>query len=389
MQTRTAGFGASRSEPGFDGARASSREAERKSRRPGLRRRVSLLDIALFASQLRAMVGAGIAINEALGLLSRAARSQTPALARALGDIRDDVEQGHTLAYAFRRREDVFGRLAVEMIATGEATGTLERALGDIAEDCEQRHRNRTSFVTALVEPALIVATGIMVSYILLTVTVPQFKTLYEAFTRTGRLPLPTRLVMATSDLLVSNAGVLGAVALIGALVAFAVAVKRNDALRFRVHAMVLRLPVAGDLALMDSVARAVRTIAVVYRSIGEIPLGLELARQTVPNVVIAAAFARVREDVADGRMVWEAMRDTAVLPEVAVFMTKSGEETGQLDTMLTKLAETFETRVKFLQERLLAGLRYGLLVLMGGFVMCLMLAMYLPIFSLIEQMRR
>ncbi|HQR38906.1 MAG TPA: type II secretion system F family protein [Blastocatellia bacterium] len=388
MRTQTADYRSSATARGFDQPGTAANES---ATRPGTwrARRVSLLEIALFASQLRAMVGAGIAINEALGLLARASRAQSAALAVALEAIRCDIEEGHTLAYAFRRREDVFGRLPVEMIATGEATGTLEATLGEIADDCEQRHRSRASFASALIEPALIVVTGVVVSYILLTVTVPQFKTLYEAFTRTGVLPLPTRLVMSTSDALLSDVGIASCVLLVSLAVALTFAVRRNVKLRYKVHAAMLRIPMLGELVLMDSVARASRTIAVVYRSIGEIPLGLELARQTVPNLVIAEAFTSIREDVCDGRMVWEAMRDCGDLPEVAVFMTKSGEETGQLDTMLAKLAETFETRVKYLQERLLAALRYGLLLMMGGFVMCLLLAMYLPMFSLIEQMKR
>jgi type IV pilus assembly protein PilC len=128
--------------------------------------------------------------------------------------------------------------------------------------------------------------------------------------------------------------------------------------------------------------------MAVVHRSIGEIPVGIELAARTTPNLRVAEAFERVGEAVYDGRQVWEAMRDTELLPELCVFMTKSGEESGQLDALLSKLADTYETNVRFRRERLLAVLRYGLLLVMGGFVMFLMLAMYLPVFSLISELR-
>lgn len=352
-------------------------------------RHVSLLDVALFAEQFRALVSAGIPVTESLGLLARAMRPNAPRLADALDEIRADVEEGRSLGDAFRSQEPVFGRLAVEMIATGELTGTLEQTLHDLADDCEHRHRNRATFMSALIEPVLIVVLGVVVAYILVTVTVPQLKTLYEGLTRTGVLPLPTRMVLAASDFLVSGLGILTTIGMVVGALAFAVAVTKNEQLRYRFHTVILRVPIVGELALFDAVGRGCRTMAVVHRSIGEIPMGIELASQTTANLRVAAAFEEVGEAVYDGRMVWEGMRDTEVLPELCVFMTKSGEESGQLDTLLLKLADTYETAVRYRRERLLMALRYGLLLVMGGFVLFLMLAMYLPAFSLIEQLGR
>jgi type IV pilus assembly protein PilC len=316
-------------------------------------------------------------------------RADAPRLADALAVIREDVEDGSTLGAAFGRHEAVFGRLAVEMIATGEVTGTLERTLRDLAEDCEHRHRNRATFVSALIEPGMIVALGVVVSYILVTFTVPQFKTLFESLTRGGALPLPTRLVIAASDFLTSGAGLAATAGVIAVAAALTLGFARSERFRYRVHAALLRVPLVGELALLDAVGRGCRTMAVVHRSIGEIPLGVELAAKTTSNLRVAEAFTAVGDAVYDGSPLWKAMRATEVLPELCVFMTKSGEESGQLDTLLLKLADTYETSVRYRRERVLTALRYGLLVLMGGFVMFIMLAMYLPVFSLIDQMRR
>lgn len=351
--------------------------------------RVRHLDIALTATQLRAMIGAGIPVNEALGLVSRASSGHAPGIALALERIRATVEDGRSLAEAFREHERVFGRLCVEMIATGEATGTLERSLGDIAEDCEYRHQNRASLLASLVEPALIVVLGIAVSYLLLTITVPQFKTLYGSLTRGGALPLPTQVLIVLSDALTSTAGILAVLSLVALAIATSLGVSRSERMRYRFDRSLLRVPLLGELALLDAVARASRTIAIVYRSIGEIPLALELARSTTSNMRVAEAYGEISEEVYQGKMVWEAKRDTGLLPEIAVSMTRSGEETGQLDTLLLKLAETLETRVRYRRERLLAVLRYGLLLVMGGLVLGLMLALYLPIFSLIDRLQR
>lgn len=365
------------------------REPEPFWRRDLAIKRVRLLDVALFASQLRALIGAGVPIGEALGLLAGSLRTSAEGLSMALLDIRAMVDEGHSLGNAFREHEQTFGRLCVEMIATGETTGTLERVLGDVAEDCEHRHKNRSTMVSALVEPVLIVVAGLVVCYVLVTVTVPQFKQLFDTLTRNGQLPLPTRAVLAASDFLTSTVGIALTLGLLAVVVAFVVAAFRSERLKYRLHCAVLHLPLLGDLVLHDAVARASRTLAIVHRSIGEIPVAIELAMRTTPNLRVAEAFASVGADVYQGRMLWEGMRDTGVLPDLAVFMTKSGEESGQLDTLLFKLAETYETSVRFRKERLLMALRYGLLLVMGGLVLGLMLAMYLPVFTLVEQMQR
>lgn len=356
----------------------------------GLRLRTpSLLDIALFATQFRALVAAGIPINQTLSMLASSIERQSPALSDGLRRIVVDVEDGRTLAFAFRKHEDLFGRLCVEMIATGETTGTLERNLGDVAEDCEARHKNRASLLSALIEPALIVVVGLCVCYLLLTITVPQFKALYEALTAAGQLPLPTRILIGLSDFLVSPIGIASiTVAIVGAIVSVVV-IAKTERLRYRMHCLVLRVPLLGELALLDGVGRACRTIAIVYRSVGEIPLGIELASHAVGNMRVSEAFRDVGQGVFDGRLVWESMGDTGLIPEIAVYMTRSGEESGRLDDLLFKVAETFETRVRFGKERLVTFLRYGLLMVMGGFVLNVLLAVYLPVFDLIDQLQK
>lgn len=352
-------------------------------------RKASLLDVALFATQFRALISAGIPINQTLSMLADSLDKQAPALADGLQSIVADVEDGRTLAFAFRKHERLFGRLCVEMIATGETTGTLERNLADVADDCEARHRNRASLLSALIEPALIVVVGLCVCYLLLTITVPQFKALYDALTTNGLLPLPTRMLIGLSDFLVSPFGIVSILSGIGTAIGAAVVVMKSERLRYRAHCLLLKTPLLGDLALLDGVGRACRTLAIVYRSVGEIPLGIELAAHSAGNMRVSEAFEDIGRGVYDGRLVWESMHETGLIPEIAVHMTRSGEESGQLDELLLKVAETFETRVRYGKERLVTLLRYGLLMLMGGFVLNVLLAVYLPVFDLIEQLHK
>ena len=352
-------------------------------------RKASLLDVAMFATQFRALISAGIPINQTLSMLADSLGRQAPALADGLSMIVADIEDGRTLAYAFRKHERLFGRLCVEMIATGETTGTLERNLADIADDCEARHRNRASLLSALIEPALIVVVGLCVCYILLTITVPQFKELYAALTDAGQLPLPTRMLIGLSDFLVSPFGIISILVVICCAIALSVAVTKSKRLRYRAHCLLLKTPLLGDLALLDGVARACRTLAIVYRSVGEIPLGIELAAHAAGNMRVSEAFEDVGRGVYEGRLVWESMHETQLIPEIAVHMTRSGEESGQLDELLFKVAETFETRVRYGKERLVTVLRYALLLVMGGFVLNVLLAVYLPVFDLIDQLHK
>lgn len=353
------------------------------------KQKVKLLDIALFASQWQAMESAGIPTVSTIGLLAGANRKSSPRLAEALDDVRENVEDGMTLGKAFKLHEDIFGELTCEMIATGEDTGTLERHLGDIAEDCEYRHQNKSTLLAALFEPALIVVTGIGVSWVLMKYSIPQFAQLFEALTRDGTLPLPTQILISVSDFLNSWLGIFVQLALVGAVVSFFTALKRSREFRYTVHKHMLKIPVFGELALLEAVARGAKTLAIVQKSVGRMSMGLELASKTTPNLFVGEAFADVNEAVYEGSTVWEAMQNTGVFPELAIYMARSGEETGKFDTMLEKLAETYERRVKYVREQMTVILRYSLLLIMGVFVIAIMLAMYMPTFTLIDRMSR
>lgn len=351
--------------------------------------KVKLLDIAQFASQWQAMESAGIPTVTTLGLLSRSVEKQSPTLAATLIDVRSQVEEGMSLGDAFRKHERVFGELACEMIATGETTGTLERHLGDVAADAEYRHKNKSTLIAALIEPILIVLTGLIVSWVMLTYAMPQFAVMYAAFDKDGSLPTPTVILLAVSRFLNSPLGIFLEVALVASVVAFFAAFKRSRPFRYRVHKLMLKIPLFGELMLLEAVSRGCRTLAIVQKSVGNIPMGLDLAAKTTPNLRVAEGFADVNESVYNGTTVWEGLAAAKVFPELTIYMARSGEVSGNFDVMLEKLADTYDTRVKYVRERITEVLRYVLLLVMGGFVLSLMLAMYLPLFTLIERMSR
>jgi type II secretory pathway component PulF len=377
--TRHPGDAPSRSEAGHDSA----------TRRGVFGQSASLIDVSLVANDLRAMVSAGMPLGESLSIVARGIRRRAPKLASALEDIRARVEQGKPLGEAFAAHIHVFGELCVEMVAAGEQTGRLDEYLADVAADYEHRHRNRATIVSAFIEPAIIVAAGIVVAYLILAFTVPRFRDLYDALSTTATLPLATRILVALSDAVVSATGVAALLSAAGCVVAAVAVFNRNAGLRFKLHAAITRIPMFGSLVVRDAVARGCRTFGVAIKTIGDVPSGLAMASRTCGNLYIGAAFERAAERVRQGRTIAESLEETGAFPEMAVWMVHTGERSGTLDDMMPKLAEGYETQVRVERERLLLLLRPALLVVMGGFVLSLMLAMYLPVFTLVEQLQQ
>jgi type II secretory pathway component PulF len=350
--------------------------------------RVSHLDISTFATDFRTLVAAGLPIGESLGLMARGYSGSAPPLSAALEDVRAAVERGRRLGEAFAPHRAVFGDLCVEMIAAGEQTGRLEEYLGEVAEDARVRYETRSSVVSALIEPITIVLVGLGVVLLLLTWTVPQMQQLYNALSKTGALPLPTRVLVAAANALGSPAGLLALLVLAGGLVGLAVAVRRHDGLRMATHELLLRVPILGDTVRKEAIARGCRTLGIAIRTIADVPTGLRMAAGTAGNMRVAEAFRAAGGMVRGGREIWTCLESTAVFPELCVWMVRSGERSGALDEMLLKLAEGYEIQVRIARERLLTLLRPVLLVVMGSLVLLVMLAMYLPIFTLIDQLR-
>lgn len=385
------GFAKTSNQPTNQNATAGvpSRESDVRQIAATKNRAVRLLDVAEFASEFRALVGAGLPLGESLGVIATSMKRRCPRLSSALLDIRERVEQGKRLGEAFGHHRTVFGDLAVEMIAAGEQTGRLDQYLGDLADAYEQRHQNRATVLSALIEPALVVFVGIGVVYLILTLTVPRMKELYDSIGKNSILPLPTRILMWTADFLTSLPGILAVAGVILLGIGSWIVIQRSDRVRFAVHSFLLRLPLLGELVQKDSIARGCRTLAVSVRTIGDVPSGLVLAGRTSGNLKIGQAFSAAADSVRSGRAIHTSLDEAGDFPEVCIWMIRTGERSGTLDTMLVKIAEGFESHVKFARERLLTFLKPALVVVMGGLVLLIMLALYLPIFQLIENLKR
>ena len=350
-------------------------------RRAGLRPRdrVRPRDLVLFTRQFAAMVEAGLSLTRALEILSSQAAS--PALGRVTRQTLRSVESGRPLSEALRRHPAVFTKLYVDMVAAGESGSLLDAALGRLATFLEKNDRVRRKVKSALMYPVAVLVVAVAVIATLLLFVIPTFETVFAGYG--ARLPLPTRMVIGLSRTVQS-----GWWAILG-VSAGAVLLSRRwvatDAGRSRVDGFLLRLPVLGSLLRRAAVSRFTRTLGTMLASGVPILAGLEITARTAGNRVIHDAVLRSRDATARGDSIAAPLEATSVFPPMVTRMIHVGEETGDLDGMLTRIADFYDEEVDIAVDGLLRLLEPALIVVLGGLVGGMIIAMYLPIFDLID----
>jgi general secretion pathway protein F len=337
-------------------------------------------DVFDFTQQLATLVEAGLPLERALVILGDVATSRR--LRQIVQDVTQSVRAGSTLADALARHQPrPFSRLYVNTVRAGERGGVLELALRRLAEHLEAARELREAIVSALIYPALLVVVGMGAVIFLLTFVLPRFAVILADLGQA--LPLPTRLVLGLSEVLLAYWWAIAA-----AVLAVAVAwqtVARSDAGRLRLDAGILALPVAGEVLRKVEVGRAIRTLGTLLSS--GVPLlgALDVTREGAGNRVVANALAAVHGGVKRGEGLARPMADTGAFPPLVVHMVRVGEETGRLDDMLGRVAGTYEREVRVAVRRLVATLEPAIIVVLGLVVLGIVLAILLAILSVNE----
>lgn len=345
--------------------------------KPGIREK------ALFASKLAALVSAGVPIVRSLSLLS--AQQKLPLFRRALEAITAEVNQGGNLGAAMRQWPGVFDQLSIAMVEAGEAGGVLDETLKRLASLLEDNARLQNQIKGAIGYPVAVLVIAILVFLGMTVFLIPTFATIFEDMG--AELPLFTQLMLDLSKLLRSPL----ALVLAGALAIgtwMAMRYYATDSGRRRVDAALLKLPLFGDLLQKTATAQFCRTFSSLSRAGVPILLSLEIVRQTAGNSIISDAIINARNDVLEGIPLSTAIARKRVFPEMAVSMLSIGEETGGLDTMLAKVADFYEDEVAAAVKALTSMLEPAMIVIVGGIVGSILLAMYLPMFSIFEQIK-
>ncbi|WP_213154067.1 type II secretion system F family protein [Pseudomonas carnis] len=340
--------------------------------------RITPADIALFTRQLATLLKAGIPLLQAFDIISEGVENlQLRELVKAL---KQHIASGHPLAAALRQYPRYFDELYCNLVAAGEIAGALETLLERVAIHLEKSQRLKTRIKKAMTYPVavLVIATG--VSTVLLIHVVPQFQNLFAGVN--GQLPGFTLAVIALSELLQQAWWMLGLG--VGAImVAGHHAYRTYPGFRHWLAAGLLKVPVAGKLLHKSAVARYARTLSTTFAAGVPLVQALGSVAGAVGNGPFKQAIERMRHDVSAGMQLNQSMHNSGLFPGMAIQMTAIGEESGTLDRMLEKVANHYESDVDTLVDNLTSLMEPLIMVVLGGIVGALVVAMYLPVFQL------
>ncbi|MBE9192960.1 type II secretion system F family protein [Gloeocapsopsis crepidinum LEGE 06123] len=343
--------------------------------------KVSVKDKAVFSRQFSALVNAGVAIVRSLSVLAE--QCSNPKLKKALLEISSDVQQGVNLSEAMRKHPDCFDNLYVSMVQAGEVGGVLDEVLNRLSKLLEDIARLQNQIKSALAYPVVV---GLLALAIFIGMTVFLIPIFANIFQDLGtELPALTQFMLSISGFI---QGFWWMIPIIIVALGFAyrnyykTRVGRETIDRFS-----LKMPLFGDLIQKSAVARFSRTFGALTRSGVPILTALEIVRDTAGNQVIANAVDASRQDIQQGGMISIALQKERVFPPMAIQMISIGEETGELDQMLMKVADFYEDEVEQAVKALTSILEPIMIVVLGGMVGLILLSMYLPMFKVFESL--
>ena len=349
-----------------------------KKHRMSRGRKVTEKDITLFTRQLAAMMQAGVPMLQAFDIGIKG--SSNPGLARMLNDVRAEIESGSSLAQAFSKYPVHFDRLFVNLVNAGEQAGILDSLLDRLATYKEKILAIKSKIKSAMFYPIAVVVVAAVVITVMMLFVIPEFKKVFESFG--AELPAPTMIVVAISDFFVANAwAIVGLPILI--IVAIGYVYRRSQAMQFAVDRIVLKLPVIGDIIRKATVARWARTLSTMFAAGVPLVEALDSVAGAAGNRVYYNATKQIQGEVTTGTALTIAMQNVRIFPTMVTQMVSIGEESGQLDSMLGKVADFYEQEVDDAVGALSTLLEPIIMVFLGTVIGGLVVAMYLPIFKL------
>ncbi len=349
-----------------------------KKQKYGSGGKVTEKDIALFTRQLATMMKAGVPLLQCFDIVSKGASN--PAVARLLVEVKTEVETGNSLAAAFRKYPLHFDALFCNLVAAGEQAGILETLLDRLAAYKEKILAIKSKIKSALFYPIAIIVVAFIITAVIMIFVIPAFK---EVFTNFGAdLPAPTLMVMAISDWFVANWYIIFP-AVIGGVIGFLEAWKRSVPVQVFMDRLMLKLPLFGDLVLKSTIARWTRTLATMFAAGVPLVEALDSVGGASGNHVYLTATKKIQAEVSTGTSLTMAMQNSGVFPNMVLQMCSIGEETGALDSMLSKVADFYEAEVDDAVEALSSLMEPMIMVVLGTLIGGMVIAMYLPIFKM------
>lgn len=340
--------------------------------------KVTEKDIALFTRQLATMMKSGVPLLQAFDIVGRG--HSNPSVGKLLLDIKADVETGSSLSQAFRKYPLYFDVLYCNLVSAGEQAGILDSLLDRLATYKEKILAIKSKIKSALFYPVSIIVVAFVITAVIMIFVIPAFKDVFKSFG--ADLPAPTLLVIAISDFFVAYwwaiFGIIG-----GALYSFLESWKRSEKVQMAMDRFLLRLPVFGDIVRKSVIARWTRTLATMFAAGVPLVESLDSVGGAAGNYVYKIATKQIQSEVSTGTSLTNAMQNSNIFPNMVTQMVAIGEESGALDSMLSKVADFFEQEVDDAVEAMSSLMEPMIMVILGTLIGGMVVAMYLPIFKL------
>jgi type IV pilus assembly protein PilC len=341
--------------------------------------RVKTRDVVIFTRQFATMINAGLPLVQSLNILAQQTENKT--LREVTKAVVYDVESGNTLADAFSKHPKAFSALYVNMVAAGEAGGILDTILLRLSTFLEKNDALVRKVKGAMVYPGVIITVALGAIAILLIFVIPTFQNMFASANL--ELPLPTRVVIGMSNFLIGYWWAM--LAAIGAMIFAFRQYYATSAGRKQIDGLILKAPVLGDVVRKSAVSRFTRTLGTLVSSGVSILEGLEITAKTAGNAVIHDAVMESRQSIAGGETIAAPLEKSQVFPPMVISMIAVGEQTGGLDEMLSKIADFYDEEVDVAVSALLSLMEPAMIVVLGVIVGGMVIAMYLPIFDMMN----
>ncbi|MCA1063576.1 type II secretion system F family protein [Rossellomorea aquimaris] len=343
---------------------------------------VKLQHMVIFLRQFSTLLKAGVTIVDATRILS--SQTESKALTKILMDVETELKEGRPLSDAFSKHKKVFEPLFINMLKAGEATGSMDETLERLGDHYEKQHGTRQKVIAALSYPAVVGIIAICVVIFLLASVVPTFVDMFDDFG--GELPLITRFVLGASESVQRYWYIL--LLLVVLLITGIGLVRQKRETKYYLDYFILRIPVFGKLIQKAVLARMTRTLSSLFSSSVPILQSLVIVERVVGNEVMAAVIKQSRESLEKGGTLTEPMKKHWAFPPLVSQMISIGEETGSLDSMLSKVADFYEREVEIATDQLKALIEPLMIVLLAGLVGTIVTAIMIPMFEIFNNVQ-
>ena len=354
-------------------------EHKTQAKKNQLAKKVKLEDLVIFSRQLATMVEAGITLVSVLDILSQ--QIENKGFSMVIAKLRDDVETGSSFSQALAKHPKIFSQLYINLVKAGESSGMLDEILNRVAGYLEKTASLQRKVKTAMVYPIAVISIAIGITTFLLVKVVPTFQGIFDMLG--GSLPLPTLILIGISNF-VRHWLLLGIIGIVILGIALARYIKTEQG-RFMFDSFMLKLPILGDIIRKVSVAKFSRTLSTLVRSGVPILSSLDIVAKTADNKIVERAVEESRKSVREGKNLAEPLSKSPVFPPMVVRMISVGEQAGELEKMLTKIADFYDEQVDAAVSGLTSMIEPLIILFLGVVVGGIVLAIFMPIFKITE----